>query len=87
MILENPELDVNALRHAVIHRLNGSWDGVKGDGTEGDEGLEASERAEGNRDPFGVSRHAARGYRAKEVLRVPGCQLSFQEKRQSVAQR
>jgi len=66
--LENLELDIDALRHAVIHGLDGSWDCGEGDGTEGDEALE---RAERDRDHFGVFRRAAHEYRVKEVFRVP----------------
>jgi len=66
--LENLELDIDALRHVVIHRLDGSWDCGEGNGTEGDEALE---RAKGDRDHFGVFRRAAHEYRAKEVFRVP----------------
>lgn len=38
--LEDLELDVDALGHAVVHRLDDGWDGGDGDGSEGDEALE-----------------------------------------------
>lgn len=38
--LEDLELDVDALRHAIVHRLDDGWDGGDGDGSEGDEALE-----------------------------------------------
>ena len=66
--MENLELDVDALRHAVIHRLDDSRDGGEGDGAEGDEALE---RAEGDRDHFGIFCRAAHEYRTEEVFRVP----------------
>jgi hypothetical protein len=34
------ELYVDALRHAVVHRLDDGWDGGERDGLEGDEMLE-----------------------------------------------
>jgi len=66
--LENLELDVDTLRNAVVQRLDDSWDGREGDGAEGDEALE---RAECDRDHFGVFRRAAHEYRAKEIFCVP----------------
>ena len=54
--LEYLELYVDALRHAVIHRLDDGWDCGEGDGTEGDEALKG---AESNRDDFDVLRRAA----------------------------
>ena len=38
--MENLELDVNALRHVVIHRLDDSCDSGEEDSAEGDEALE-----------------------------------------------
>lgn len=66
--LENLELYVDALGHAVVHRLDDGRDGRERDGAEGDEALE---RAEGNRDHlyiFGCTTHENR---AKEVFCVP----------------
>ena len=64
--LENLELNVDALRYAVVHRLDDSCDGGEGDGAEGDEALE---RAAGDRDRFGTFCGAAHEYRV-EVFRV-----------------
>jgi hypothetical protein len=66
--LENLELYVDALRHAVVHRLNDGGDGGEGDGAEGDEALE---RAEGDGDHLGIFRRAAHKDRAKEVFGMP----------------
>ena len=38
--LKDLELDVDALEHAVVHRLDDGWDGGEGDSSGGDEALE-----------------------------------------------
>lgn len=53
--LEDLELYVNALRHAVVHCLDDGWNRREGDGTQGDEPLEG---AEGNGDDLGIFRCA-----------------------------
>ena len=54
--LEDLELYIYTLRHAVIHCLDDGWIRREGDGVQGDEALEG---AEGNRDNFGIFRCAA----------------------------
>ena len=66
--LEDLELYVDALGHAVVHRLDDGGDGGEGDGAEGDEALEG---AEGDGDHFGVFRRAAHEDGAKEFFRMP----------------
>ncbi len=66
--LEDFELYVNALRHAVVHCLDDGWDRGEGDGTQGDEPLEG---AEGNRDNFDIFRCTAHEDGAKKVLCMP----------------
>lgn len=66
--LKNLELYVDALRHAVVHSLDNSWDSGEGNCTESNKALEG---AEGYRDHFGVFCSTAHEDRAKEVVRVP----------------
>lgn len=66
--LEDLELYVDALGHAVVHCLDDGRDGRERDGAQGDKALE---RAEGNRDHlyvFGCTTHEDR---AKEVICMP----------------
>jgi hypothetical protein len=49
-------LYVDTLRHAVVHRLDDSWDRREGDGVQGDETLEGTE---GDGDNFSIFRCAA----------------------------
>ena len=63
--LEDLELYVDALGHAVVHCLDNSRDRGEGDGAQGDE---AREGAEGNGDNFGIFHHAAHEDGAKEVF-------------------
>ena len=69
--LEDLELDIDALRHAVIHRLDGGRDGTEGEGGDGDEALELAEGDD--RCGFGVIHHKTHGHETKEVFRVPDC--------------
>ena len=54
--LEDLEMYVYTLRHAVVDRLNDSRDRREGDGAQGDEAMEGAER---NADNFGIFRWAA----------------------------
>jgi hypothetical protein len=54
--LEDLELYVDTLRHAVVHRLDDGRDRREGDGTQGDETLEG---AKGDGDNLGIFRCAA----------------------------
>ena len=63
--LENAELDVDALVHAVAHGRDDEGDGGLGDGLEGDEALE---RAEGDGDDFRVLRRATHEDRPEQVV-------------------
>jgi hypothetical protein len=79
--LEELELDVDALGHAVVHRLDDGRDGGERDGSEGDEALK---RAEGDGDHFGVFRRAAHKDGAKEVFGMPAICSNKRAKRKSV---
>jgi hypothetical protein len=67
--LEDLEVYVYTLRHAVVHCLDDSQDRREGDGAQGDEALE---RAEGNGDNLGICRCAAHEGGENEVF----CHLS-----------
>jgi hypothetical protein len=66
--LKNLELNVDALRHAVVHSLDNRWDSGEGNCTESNKALEG---AEGYRDHFSVFGSATHEDRAKEVVCVP----------------
>jgi hypothetical protein len=66
--LEDLELYVDALRHAVVHCLDDGRDRRERDGAQGDEALE---RTEGNRDHLGIFRCTAHEDGAKEVFCMP----------------
>lgn len=68
VMMEDLELYVDALGHAVVHRLDDGGYGGEGDGAEGDEALEG---AEGDGDHFGVFRGAAHEDGAKEFFGMP----------------
>jgi hypothetical protein len=67
--LEDLEVYVYTLRHAVVHCLDDSQDRREGDGAQGDEALEG---AEGNGDNSGICRCAAHEGGENEVF----CHLS-----------
>ena len=66
--LEDFELYVDTLRHAVVHCLDDGRDRREGDGAQCDETLEG---AEGNGDNFSIFRCAAHKNGAKEVFCMP----------------
>jgi len=66
--LEDRELYVYTLQHAVVQCLDDGRDRRGGDGAQGDEALEG---AEGNYDNFGIFRCAAHEDVAKEVFCMP----------------
>jgi hypothetical protein len=66
--LEDLELYVDTLGHAVVHCLDDGRDRREGNGAQGDEALEG---AEGNGDNFSIFRCAAHKDGAKEVFCLP----------------
>ena len=66
--LEDLELYVDALRHAVVHCLDDGRDGSERNGAQGYEALEG---AEGDGDNFGILRCAAHEEGAQEVFCMP----------------
>ena len=66
--LEDLELYVDALRHAVVHRLDDDRDRRERYSAQSDEALEG---AEGNRDHLGIFRCTSHEDGAKEVLCMP----------------
>jgi len=66
--LEDLKLYVDALRHAVVHRLDDSRDRGEGDGAQGNEALECTK---GDRDHLGIFRCTTHKYGAEKVFCVP----------------
>ena len=66
--LEDLELYVDTLRHAVVHCLDDGRDRGEGDGAQGDKALEG---AEGNGDNFCIFRCVAHKHGAKEAFCMP----------------
>jgi hypothetical protein len=70
--LEDLELDIDALRYAVIHRLSDARDGTE----EGGEEDEALGLADGDRCCFGAIHHETHRHEAKEGFRHSSvCQI------------
>jgi hypothetical protein len=76
--LEDLEMYVYTLRHAVVDRLNDSRDRREGDGAQGNEAMEGAER---NADNFGIFRWAAHEDRdgTREVFHMAICHDSRKE--------